>query len=71
MWLGTRRRFSDDAPAQRDRIAKPIAFADTPTNPLSYHIAFAGSLACVFPAAGGNVIAGDDYRPSRRLASGI
>lgn len=71
LWLGTGRRFSGDAHAQRDCVAEPFAFATTHIKPISDHIAVATSVVCVFSAAGRNVIQGDDHGRSRGLAPGL
>jgi hypothetical protein len=73
LWFGNPRQFTGEPDAQPLRFADPFAFPDAVSKPLTERIAFAVAFARsrtgMSPAAGRNLIQGDDHRRSRRLAS--
>jgi hypothetical protein len=75
LWFGNRRQFTGERHAQPNRFADPFAFPNAVIKPLTERVAFA--VACaksgigMSPAAGRNLIQGDDHRRSRGLACGL
>lgn len=70
--FGDRRRLTGDAGTQPDRIADTFTAAHTVTEslpqPVPDRVAVAKPCTGMFPAAGRDLIEGDDHGRSRRLA---